>query len=114
MFAQRSWNPVMAVGLINLHVLAAAAFYFQPRPLDLALCAFGYCWMGAASSFYYHRYLTHRGFGLALPVQAFFLAGGLIGLSGDPVRWVACHRYHHQRPDRPDDLHAPDWDACPS
>lgn len=107
MFAKRPWNPIMTIGLINLHALALAAFWFRPRPIDLGLFAVGYLWFGFASSFYYHRYLTHRGFGLARPLQWLFLAGGLIGLSGDPVRWVATHRYHHQRPDRPDDIHSP-------
>ena len=108
MFAARPWNPVMAIGLFNLHALALAAVVcYRPRPLDLALCVAGYCWMGFASSFYYHRYLTHRSFGLALPLQLFFLMGGLVGLSGDPIRWAAGHRYHHQRPDHDDDLHSP-------
>jgi fatty-acid desaturase len=108
MFSKRAWNPIMTIGLINLHGLAAAAvLFYRPRPIDLALAFAGYVWFGLASSFYYHRYLTHKGFGLALPLQWFFLAGGLIGLSGDPVRWVATHRYHHQRPDREDDIHSP-------
>lgn len=108
MFAHAAWNPYLAIGLLNTHLSAlAAVVLFQPTPVDLALAVFGYWWFGFASSLYYHRYLTHRGFKLALPVQLFFLAGGLIGLSGDPVRWAATHRYHHAHPDADDDLHSP-------
>jgi stearoyl-CoA desaturase (delta-9 desaturase) len=111
MFAKRPWNPIMTIGLVNLHGLALASFWFRPRPIDLALCFAGYLWFGFASSLYYHRYLTHRGFELARPLQWFFLAGGLIGLSGDPIRWAATHRYHHQRPDREGDIHSPQLDG---
>ena len=108
MFARARWNPPLAIGLLNMHLLAlAGVLFFTPRPGDVAWAFFGYAWFGLASSLYYHRFLTHRGFKLARPLQWFFLAGGLIGLSGDPIRWAATHRYHHAHPDGLDDLHSP-------
>lgn len=108
MFRTSSWNPVLAIGLLNVHLSAlAAVLLFPPRLLDLSVAFASFLWFGFASSFYYHRYLTHRGFELAKPLQWLFLAGGLVGLSGDPVRWVCTHRYHHQHPDGHADLHSP-------
>ncbi len=108
MFANARWNPPLAVGLLNMHLLAlAAVVMFRPRPADVLLAFLGYLWFGFASSLYYHRYLTHRGFKMVRPLEWFFLAGGLTGLSGDPIRWACTHRYHHAHPDGHDDLHSP-------
>ena len=73
----------------------------------ILLGLFHYIWFGLASSMYYHRTITHGALKLKLPVEMFFLLGGLIGLGGDPVRWATLHRVHHRRSDQPRDPHSP-------
>ena len=107
MFKNRPWNVYYTLGLLNVHCGAVAALFFRPQAVDLALGVGGYLWFGFASTLLYHRSLTHRSYDLWLPLKLFLLLGGLIGLSGDPIRWAATHRYHHQRPDRDDDIHSP-------
>lgn len=59
------------------------------------------------TSLYYHRVLSHRAVKLVPALELFFLLGGLIGLSGDPVQWSSVHRFHHQNSDSDEDPHSP-------
>lgn len=55
----------------------------------------------------YHRYFSHRSFETSRVFQ--FILGFLGATSGQkgPLWWAAHHRVHHQKSDRPDDLHSP-------
>lgn len=108
MFRHKPLNPPFTVLLIGLHVATLAAILgFPIRRIDLLLLAVNFLWFGFASSMFYHRGLTHRGFKMVFPLKLFFLLGGLAGFSGDPLSWAAIHRYHHQHSDQPDDVHSP-------
>lgn len=107
MFKDKPWNMVYAATMIGIHLAALMAFFFPFKSVYLFLGIFHYLWFGYASSLYYHRCLTHRSFELPIPLHIFFLFGGLIGLGGDPIQWVAIHRYHHSHSDAEDDTHSP-------
>ncbi len=98
------------VNLFTICYLVSSIFYLPFATFSwqlLAFAVFNFFWFGLASSMYYHRCLTHRSFKLAYPVEIFFLIGGLIGLGGDPIKWAAIHRFHHQKSDHDDDTHSP-------
>lgn len=107
MFKNSPLNFVNTAVIISIHLAALAAFLTPFNKVYIFLFIFHYLWFGFSSSLYYHRCLTHRSFELSVPLQIFFLIGGMIGLSGDPVAWVAIHRYHHSNPDIPEDSHSP-------
>jgi stearoyl-CoA desaturase (delta-9 desaturase) len=108
MFRNKPLNPPFVLLLVGLHVAALAALLFFPmRRIDLVILGVNFLWFGFASSVFYHRGLTHRGYQMVFPLKLFFLLGGLAGFGGAPLQWAAIHRYHHQHSDLPDDVHSP-------
>lgn len=107
MFKNLKFNPGLVFIMLYIHIGAISAFFFPFKIEYFYVGLFNYLWFGYASSLYYHRYLTHRGFEMVKPLQIFYLLGGLIGLGGSPVDWVAIHRYHHQNSDTDKDVHSP-------
>jgi stearoyl-CoA desaturase (delta-9 desaturase) len=107
MFRDSEFNIVTALTLIYLYssILYIPFGYFEWEILVFGL--FNFVWFGLGSSLYYHRCLTHRSFSLTPITEKFFLAGALIGLNGDPIKWVAMHRFHHQSSDQEVDPHSP-------
>jgi stearoyl-CoA desaturase (delta-9 desaturase) len=55
----------------------------------------------------YHRLFTHRSFRAAPWLRVALAVAGSLALEGGVVSWVANHRLHHQRSDRPGDPHSP-------
>lgn len=108
MFAGTSLNPLQILTLIALGLSPFVGIFFFPPSTELVVAGFAhFLWFGLASSLYYHRVLCHKAAKLAWPLEVFFLLGGLIGISGDPVQWSAIHRYHHQNSDKEVDPHSP-------
>ncbi len=107
MFKDRPLNLVNTVLMLALHIAAIGAFFTPFQKSYLLLFLVHYLWFGFGSSLYYHRCLTHRSFELSTPLHLFFLLGALVGLGGDPIGWVAIHRYHHTHTDVEGDTHSP-------
>ncbi len=107
MFKDRSWNFVNSGLMLGIHLAALSALFMPIQKFYFILFFVHYVWFGYSSSLYYHRCLTHRSFEISTPLHIFFLLGGLIGLGGDPISWVAIHRYHHAHADQDDDAHSP-------
>jgi stearoyl-CoA desaturase (delta-9 desaturase) len=98
------------LSLLTILYLFSSIFYLPFANYSLELFLFGlfnFIWFGLSSSMYYHRCLTHRAVKLNYIVEIFFLCGGLFGLGGDPIKWVAIHRFHHQNSDADNDTHSP-------
>jgi stearoyl-CoA desaturase (delta-9 desaturase) len=55
----------------------------------------------------YHRLHTHRSYKVPKPLEYFFGICGALTLEGGPIFWVATHRIHHQKSDKPGDPHSP-------
>jgi stearoyl-CoA desaturase (Delta-9 desaturase) len=55
----------------------------------------------------FHRLFTHHGFVPNRGLKLFLALAGCLSLQGSPTWWVATHRLHHARSDRPGDPHSP-------
>lgn len=100
-------NWPIAIVMVLLHVGAIAAL-FMFSWWAFAAAVFLY-WMttGLGISMGYHRLHTHRSYKVPLGLEYFFAICGALTLEGGPISWVATHRIHHQKSDRPGDPHSP-------
>lgn len=55
----------------------------------------------------YHRLFTHRSFKTHTATQWILTVLGSMAAQGTLIQWVACHRRHHQKSDKPGDPHSP-------
>ena len=98
-----------AVVLPFLGLLAAIALLwgrgFSWVPLGLLLAMYALTALGITVGF--HRLFTHRSFETNPAVQFLLAAFGSMAVQGPLLKWVACHRRHHQHSDRHDDPHSP-------
>jgi len=78
---------------------------FSWKQLGVFLAA--YLLTGLGVTVGYHRLFTHRSFETHRFVAAVFGVLGSMAVEGPLLRWVACHRRHHQHSDGPDDPHSP-------
>jgi fatty-acid desaturase len=106
-FRNKRLVPVQLLVIGGLHLSLLLALTHLAHPKHLGMFFFSFCWFCLASNFYYHRCLSHRQFSLNPVLEFFFLVGGLVGLSGDPVQWSTVHRFHHAHSDKDDDAHSP-------
>ncbi len=100
------WVNVLYFGVI--HAIALTAFWhFSWLGLGLALVG----WWAAGSlgiCLTYHRLLTHRGFRVPKAVEYFGTILGMLASEGGAIDWVAMHRIHHAKSDKPgEDIHTP-------
>lgn len=93
--------------VVVLHVAGLLAFWFWPRPIDLALFISLYLFTTFSIGIGYHRLLTHRGFVSPRWLRRILAWGGAAALQGGPARWTAIHRRHHQMADKHGDPHSP-------
>lgn len=100
-------NWPIAIVMVLLHIGALAAlFMFSWWAFGAAVFLY---WMttGLGISMGYHRLHTHRSYKVPLALEYFFAICGALTLEGGPISWVATHRIHHQKSDRPGDPHSP-------
>jgi stearoyl-CoA desaturase (delta-9 desaturase) len=55
----------------------------------------------------FHRLFTHKSFETNRVVQCILAVLGSMAAQGPLLKWVACHRQHHQYSDQHDDPHSP-------
>jgi stearoyl-CoA desaturase (delta-9 desaturase) len=93
------------LGFIGAMVLlwGTAAFHWAQLTVFLA----AYFLTGIGITIGYHRLFTHRSFETHRYVAAALGVLGSMAVEGPLLRWVACHRRHHQHADGPDDPHSP-------
>jgi stearoyl-CoA desaturase (delta-9 desaturase) len=103
--AQRGGAVMLVVAGLHALALAALAFPFEWKYLPVMVGL--YLWMGFSTTVYLHRHLAHRGFEMAEPLRVFFTAGAALGFMRNPIWWAGQHRVHHQKTDRPGDVHSP-------
>jgi stearoyl-CoA desaturase (delta-9 desaturase) len=100
-----NWTNNVVFALFHLGAIAAF-FAFNWRALAVAIFLY---WVGTGLgiSMGYHRLHTHRSYQVPLALEYFFALCGTLTLEGGPIFWVATHRIHHQKSDKPGDPHSP-------
>jgi fatty-acid desaturase len=100
-----NWPTIIA--LVILHAGAIAAL-FMFSWVNLAVMLF-LLWFatGLGISMGYHRLHTHRSYQVPRALEYVFAVCGAMTFEGGPIFWVATHRVHHQKSDRPGDPHSP-------
>jgi fatty-acid desaturase len=100
-----NWTNSIVFGLLHGGAIAAL-FMFSWQACAVAVFLY---WMttGLGISMGYHRLHTHRSYQVPLALEYFFAVCGTLTLQGGPIFWVATHRIHHQKSDRPGDPHSP-------
>jgi stearoyl-CoA desaturase (delta-9 desaturase) len=99
------WLTALWIGLMHAGCLAAPFFFTWS---GLAVAAALYWVTGTIGiCLFYHRYLSHRSFRLARPIEALGHLCGCLALQGGPLVWSATHRVHHARSDKEGDPHSP-------
>jgi stearoyl-CoA desaturase (delta-9 desaturase) len=71
-----------------------------------------YAITGHGISIGFHRLFTHRSFTANRPLKIALAAAGSMAMEGSVISWVATHRRHHVRSDKPGDPHSP-WGQGP-
>jgi stearoyl-CoA desaturase (delta-9 desaturase) len=74
---------------------------------DIAIAVALYFVAGYGVTVGFHRMLTHRSFRPSRPLKVIMAISGSMAFEGGPIGWVADHRRHHIRSDRPGDPHSP-------
>ena len=104
-FPRIHWTHSILV--IGLHVIGIGAFWFWPRPVDMALFLVLYLSTTLSIGVGYHRLFTHRGFKCGRWLRRSLAWMGAAALQGGPARWTTIHRRHHRTADTPADPHSP-------
>jgi len=100
-----NWPTIIV--LVILHVGAVAAlFMFSWANLAVTLFLLWFA-TGLGISMGYHRLHTHRSYQVPRALEYLFAVCGALTFEGGPIFWVATHRVHHQKSDRPGDPHSP-------
>ena len=98
---------VMLVPLAGLVLAMALAWGWGFGWVELGLLLGMYIATGLGVTVGYHRLFTHRSFETGPVLTAVFGILGSMSVEGPILRWVAFHRRHHQRSDKPGDPHSP-------
>lgn len=106
-YDRKRLNWSISLILVLLHIGAVAAlFMFNWHAFWSAVFLLWMC-TGLGISMGYHRLHTHRSYKVPLALEYFFAVCGALTLEGGPIFWVATHRIHHQKSDKPGDPHSP-------
>ncbi|HLJ45339.1 MAG TPA: fatty acid desaturase [Bryobacteraceae bacterium] len=102
---KRNWPTTLVLTILHIGAIAAF-FFFSWKALAVSIVLY---WMatGLGISMGYHRLHTHRSYRVPLWMEYFFAVCGTLTLEGGPIFWVAVHRIHHQKSDKPGDPHSP-------
>jgi fatty-acid desaturase len=104
----RRFDWVNVAYFAAIHAIAFTAFrHFSWMGLALALLGW---WVSGSLGicFTYHRLLTHRGFRVPKPIEYLGTVFGMLASEGGAISWVAMHRIHHAKSDKPgQDIHTP-------
>lgn len=100
-----NWITVVVFALFHVGALMAP-FYFEWRSVIVAAVMYWICISGGIGMGY-HRLLTHRSYKVAKPLEYAIAVLGTMNLEGGPIFWVATHRVHHAKSDKPGDPHTP-------
>jgi stearoyl-CoA desaturase (delta-9 desaturase) len=99
------WSAV--AGFLLVHVAALGVFVvgFSWKGIALGLASY-YLRMFAITAGF-HRYFSHRTYGLGRVPQFLMAFLGQTAAQRGVLWWASNHRHHHRYSDRPEDIHSP-------
>lgn len=107
-FVSRLITSVLIVGPIAAVAVTVPLLWGRfLRPRDVILAAVFYAITGHGVTVGFHRLFTHRGFTAKRALKITLAVAGSMAIEGSVVSWVANHRRHHVKSDRPGDPHSP-------
>ena len=93
--------------VIALIVAIALSWGWGFTWVDAVLLVGGYVITALGVTVGYHRYFTHKSFKTNAFGKAMLAIIGSTAVEGNPVKWAAMHRCHHQHSDHEHDPHSP-------
>lgn len=99
------WETIAWILLMHLGALAAPFIFSWPAFYLFLFLSWVTGGLGICLG--YHRLLTHRSFKVPRFLEYLFTMFGCMAGEGGPISWVATHRMHHARSDKPGDPHSP-------
>lgn len=103
---QEKTNPILALRLGLIHVLALGVFFFPPSGGDVLLCICLYYLRMFFITAGFHRYFAHRGYKMGRVMQFVMAFGGGMAMQKGALWWASHHRWHHQFSDTDRDPHS--------
>jgi stearoyl-CoA desaturase (delta-9 desaturase) len=100
-----NWITATVFTLFHAGALAAP-FFFEWKSVIVAAVLYWMC-ISWGIGMGYHRLHTHRGYKAPKWFEYFLAVLGTMTLEGGPIFWVATHRVHHAKSDKPGDPHSP-------
>ncbi len=100
-------RPSAVVGFLFVHLAALGVFFvgFSWKGIALGLASY-YLRMFAITAGF-HRYFSHRTYGLGRVPQFLMAFLGQTAAQRGVLWWASNHRHHHRYSDRPEDIHSP-------
>jgi len=95
--------------VLGIHAIVIAGLIFLPFPGWIVFgVALALLWLGGlGTTVAYHRALSHRSLNLHPAVEHTLIFFAMLNGSGNPLTWVANHRYHHRHSDSDGDVSSP-------
>lgn len=100
-------NWITSSVMVIFHLGAIGALFVFSWPAFWIAFALWWIAGGLGIGMGYHRLLTHRGYKPPKWLEYFLTICATLALEGGPIFWVATHRIHHQKSDKPGDPHSP-------
>lgn len=93
--------------IIGTLIAVALAFYVPVGWTAFGIFAVMWLLTGIGVTAGYHRLFAHRCYKTTTPVRVMLAILGSMSGMGSVLSWAAMHRRHHERADRPGDMHSP-------
>jgi fatty-acid desaturase len=112
---ERSWlyrapgeTPTL-LWIVGIHVASIVGLILLPMPSWWVVgIGLGLVWMGGlGTTVAYHRALAHKAVVLSPIVERTLVFFAMFNGSGNPLTWVANHRFHHAHADKDADVSSP-------
>ena len=100
-------RPSAVIGFLLVHLAALGVFFLGFSWKGVALCLGSYYLRMFAITAGFHRYFSHRAYGLGRVPQFLLAFLGQTAAQRGVLWWASNHRHHHRYSDRPEDIHSP-------
>ncbi len=106
-FKGESLRLSAVAGFLLVHLAALGVFWVGFSWKGVVLCLASYYLRMFAITAGFHRYFSHRTYGLSRTPQFLLAFLGQTAAQRGVLWWASNHRHHHRYSDRPEDIHSP-------